>query len=419
MPPSASLRRVSRRGSNCRREHVRHVLEGDRHRDGQRGGWRAPRCVRIRRRGQQHARAHRGPGPTGNSDPAIVRSWPPCRSRSIASGCDRPAGAFGRLAEASAGKDSVTGHWEMMGVVLEKPFPVFPNGFPCEVIELFEETGRATLWEQDGVRHGRSSRSSGPSTCGRGAHRLHVGRQCVPDRGARGHRPRRRAVSRVRARVPAGRRGMGVGRVIARPFVGRPGSFKRTANRRDYALPPVGETLLDLVKAAGWPVAAVGKIEDLFAGRGFTVHAPHGQRPGGHGSRRAVDGASRSRADIREPGGFRHGVRPPKRRGGIMPQISNGLIAVWRRSCQGFATRISWSSQPTTATIRRRRRPITRASTCRSSSWGLACGLGSISGRGEHLPTLDRRWRNCSGFGRSRAARAFRGDHRLIPLNRA
>ena len=65
--------------------------------------------------------------------------------------------------------------------------------------------------------------------------------------------------------------GLGVGRVIARPFVGRPGSFKRTANRRDYALPPPGETLLDRAKASGWPVVAIGKIEDLFAGRGMTT----------------------------------------------------------------------------------------------------------------------------------------------------
>ena len=97
-------------------------------------------------------------------------------------------------------------------------------------------------------------------------------------------------IARARSRIELVGEGLGVGRVIARPFVGAPGRFKRTANRRDYALPPSGETLLDRVKAAALPVVAIGKIEDLFAGRGITARVSHGERRRGHGSGRAADG---------------------------------------------------------------------------------------------------------------------------------
>jgi len=182
-----------------------------------------------------------------------------------------PLGSFGRMAEASAGKDSVTGHWEMMGVVLERPFPLFPAGFPPEVIARFSrETGRGVLGnkassgtaiiDELGPEHRRTGAlivyTSADSVFQIAAHE-----EVVPlDELYR--------ACEIAYQIVAV--GMGVGRVIARPFVGQPGHFTRTTNRRDYALPPRGETLLDRLQTAAWPVAAIGKIHDLFAGRGIT-----------------------------------------------------------------------------------------------------------------------------------------------------
>ena len=179
--------------------------------------------------------------------------------------------AVGRMAEASAGKDSVTGHWEMMGVVLDRPFPVFPGGFPSEIIAQFSRLiGRAVLGNKPasgteildelGPEHIRTGAlivyTSADSVFQIAAHE-----QIVPIEELY------RACGIAYKLVAEG---LGVGRVIARPFVGAPGRFKRTANRRDYALPPFGETLLDRLKASSRPVVAIGKIEDLFAGRGIT-----------------------------------------------------------------------------------------------------------------------------------------------------
>ena len=182
-----------------------------------------------------------------------------------------PAAATGRMAEASPGKDSVTGHWELMGIVLDRPFPVFPNGFAPEIVgEFSRQTRRAVL--------GNKAASGTEILDELGAEHMRTGSLIVYTSAD--------SVFQVAAHedvVPLSElyracdiaytlvgEGLGVGRVIARPFVGAPGRFKRTANRRDYALPPAGETLLDRVKGAGLPVVAVGKIEDLFAGRGMT-----------------------------------------------------------------------------------------------------------------------------------------------------
>ena len=183
-----------------------------------------------------------------------------------------PEGAFGRLAESSPGKDSVTGHWELMGLVLDRAFPVFPNGFPRELIEEFERRiGRGTL---------ANKTASGTAILDElGAEHLRTGEPIVYTSAD--------SVFQIAAHedvvpVPELYRwceiayelagvGMGVGRVIARPFIGAPGAFRRTANRRDFALVPFAPTLLDYVKDAGLPVVAIGKIEDLFAGRGITT----------------------------------------------------------------------------------------------------------------------------------------------------
>jgi phosphopentomutase len=183
-----------------------------------------------------------------------------------------PAGAFGRMAESSPGKDSVTGHWELMGLVLERPFPVFPNGFPRELIGEFERRiGRGSLAnkaasgtaiiEELGAEHVRTGKpivyTSADSVFQIAAHEDVVP---VPELY------RWCEIAFELAGV-----GMGVGRVIARPFIGVEGAFRRTSNRRDFALTPFAPTLLDRLKDAGLPVNAIGKIEDLFAGRGITT----------------------------------------------------------------------------------------------------------------------------------------------------
>jgi len=188
-----------------------------------------------------------------------------------AEGRSAKAGGFGRMAEASAGKDSVTGHWEMMGIVLDKAFPTFPNGFSRDVLDAFSrETGRGVLGNK--AASGTAIIDElGPEQMRTGALIVYTSADSVFQIAA--HEdvvpvPELYRACQIAYRLVG--EGLGVGRVIARPFVGAPGTFKRTANRRDYALPPSGETLLDRVKSAGFPVIAIGKIEDLFAGRGIT-----------------------------------------------------------------------------------------------------------------------------------------------------
>ena len=184
---------------------------------------------------------------------------------------DSAVGAVGRMAEASAGKDSVTGHWEMMGIVLDRPFPVFPHGFDPKIIEEFSRlTGRAVLGNK-AASGTQIIDELGPEHLRTGSLIVYTSADSVFQIAA--HEDIVPIQELYRACEIAYRlvgEGLGVGRVIARPFVGRPGRFKRTANRHDYALPPSGETLLDRAKAAGVPVVAIGKIEDLFAGRGIT-----------------------------------------------------------------------------------------------------------------------------------------------------
>jgi len=184
----------------------------------------------------------------------------------------RPRGAVGRMAEASAGKDSVTGHWEMMGIVLDRPFPVFPHGFSDDVIQEFSRrTGRGVLGNK--AASGTTIIDElGPEHMRTGSLIVYTSADSVFQIAAHEHVvPVPELYRACEAAYALVGEGLGVGRVIARPFVGAPGSFKRTANRKDYALPPAGETLLDRVTAASLPVVAIGKIEDLFAGRGITT----------------------------------------------------------------------------------------------------------------------------------------------------
>jgi phosphopentomutase len=198
----------------------------------------------------------------------LDRLVPELASRSASS---TPIGAFGRMMEASAGKDSVTGHWEMTGLVLERPFPTFPAGFPASIIAEFERRiGRPTLGNI--VASGTVIIDQlGPAHLRTGAPIVYTSADSVFQIAA--HEdvvPVAQLYDMCHAAFDIVATGLGVARVIARPFVGVPGHFTRTANRRDFALEPSGPTLLDHLAAAGLPVVGVGKIEDLFAGRGLT-----------------------------------------------------------------------------------------------------------------------------------------------------
>jgi len=184
-----------------------------------------------------------------------------------------PRGAFGRMAERSPGKDSVTGHWELMGLVVDRPFPTFPEGFPDDGIREFERRiGRPVLGnvvasgtqilDDLGDEHLRTGRpivyTSADSVFQIAAHEdviplWELYKICE--------------TARDLLRGPNE-----VGRVIARPFTGESGEFKRTSNRKDYAVPPPRGMLLDQLHAAKVPVHSVGKIFDVFLGRGISVY---------------------------------------------------------------------------------------------------------------------------------------------------
>jgi len=189
-----------------------------------------------------------------------------------------PKAAWGKMAEKAPGKDTTTGHWELCGLVLKEPFPVYPDGFPAEVITAFEAAvGRRVLGnkaasgtaiiEELGAEHLKTGRpivyTSADSVFQIAAHEEVISVEELY------------RLCRIAREILQGRHG--VGRVIARPFTGKPGAFVRTAARRDFSLPPTGETILDVLTGAGYAVWAVGKIWDIFAGRGVTRSFPaHG-----------------------------------------------------------------------------------------------------------------------------------------------
>jgi phosphopentomutase len=186
-------------------------------------------------------------------------------------------GAYGRLAEKSAGKDSVTGHWELMGVVLDRAFPTFPDGFTKDQIAAFEaRIGRKSLGNV--VASGTAIIDElGALHMETGCPIVYTSADSVFQIAAHeGVVPIDELYRWCKIAYELMVDGAGLGRVIARPFVGTRGAFTRTANRHDYAMPPVSETLLDRLKADGHTVAAVGKISDLFAGRGITESHPTG-----------------------------------------------------------------------------------------------------------------------------------------------
>ncbi|MCD7860169.1 MAG: phosphopentomutase [Firmicutes bacterium] len=184
-----------------------------------------------------------------------------------------PCGAVCRLAEASMGKDTTIGHWEIAGIVSPDPLPTYPNGFPEEVLAPFRAaTGRGVLanapWSGTEViaAYGEEHIRTGDLivyTSADSVFQIAAHEEVVPLEQLYEY-------CRIARAQLVGRHG--VGRVIARPFIGTPGHFTRTANRHDFSLEPPKQTLLDAVKAAGQEVLAVGKIFDIFAGRGTTEH---------------------------------------------------------------------------------------------------------------------------------------------------
>ena len=181
-----------------------------------------------------------------------------------------PLGAFGTMAEVSAGKDSVTGHWELAGVTLDRPFPTFPHGFPPEVIDGFERRiGRASLGNvvASGTEIleslGEESRSSGKPivyTSADSVFQVAAHLDSVPVAQLHDW------CASARAMLTGD---LEVGRVIARPFAGSVGGFVRTRDRKDFVVLPPAPTVLDAALAAGVPTTAIGKVGDLFSGRGI------------------------------------------------------------------------------------------------------------------------------------------------------
>ena len=187
-------------------------------------------------------------------------------------GSRTPRGAWGRMRPASAGKDSTTGHWEICGVCLRRPFPTYPDGFPSEVIAAFERrVGRGVIGniaasgteviERFGAEHVRTGKlivyTSADSVFQVAAHEGVVGLDELYEACA---------AAREMLVTPHD-----VSRVIARPFVGEEGNFSRTANRRDFSIAPPSETLLDALATAGIARRGVGKVDDLFAGRAIAA----------------------------------------------------------------------------------------------------------------------------------------------------
>jgi len=198
----------------------------------------------------------------GLGDIVPIRGVPP------ASG---PRASFGKMATLSLGKDSTVGHWEIMGLVTTRPFPTYPNGFPEEILEKFKRlTGLEVLGNKPasgteiikelGEKHCRTGNpilyTSADSVFQLAAHE-----EVIPIE--RLHQICQKAREILTAEH-------GVARVIARPFIGKPGNFTRTERRKDFSLPPPADTLLDYLKGEGVEVTSIGKVDDLFGHRGFT-----------------------------------------------------------------------------------------------------------------------------------------------------
>lgn len=193
-----------------------------------------------------------------------------------------PTTAYGKMKEASASKDTMAGHWEMMGLVVDKPFPTYPDGFPEAFMQKF--------YKAAGVSHALGNKAASGTEIIKELGEEHIRTgfpivytsadsvfQIAAHEGVISVPELYRMCEHARSVCDEYQ----LGRVIARPFVGENGNFTRTSNRKDYPMDPPGETVLDVLKRNGFPVMGIGKIEDIFAGKGITraVHT----KSNGHG----------------------------------------------------------------------------------------------------------------------------------------
>ena len=184
---------------------------------------------------------------------------------------DAPTGAVARLTEASMGKDTTIGHWEIAGIVSENPLPTYPDGFPEDILTPFRQaTGRGVLanapWSGTAVieQYGEEHMKTGDLivyTSADSVFQIAAHEEIVPPEQLYEY-------CQIARKLLVGKHG--VGRVIARPFIGTPGNFTRTANRHDFSLEPPSETMLDALQKAGFATIGVGKIHDIFAGKGLS-----------------------------------------------------------------------------------------------------------------------------------------------------
>lgn len=191
-----------------------------------------------------------------------------------------PLAAYGKMTEASGAKDTITGHWEIAGLVCAEGFPTYPRGFPEDLVASFvAEAGLPGVLGNEAASGTEIIERLGPEHLATGKPILYTSADSVFQVAAHEDvlpRARLYEICEVARRLT---RPLRIGRVIARPFEGEPGRFTRTADRHDYALDPPAETLLDRLVAAGVPVIGVGKIRDIFNGRGVTEHHPAPHNP--------------------------------------------------------------------------------------------------------------------------------------------
>ncbi|MFZ5649804.1 MAG: phosphopentomutase, partial [Bacillota bacterium] len=184
---------------------------------------------------------------------------------------DQPSGAFGKMACKSPGKDTTTGHWEIAGIIMEKPFPVYPEGFPPEITGEFELRTGVTILGNKAASGTEIIKELGEEHIKTGRPIVYTSADSVFQIAAHEEViPVERLYEMCKTAREILKGDHAVGRVIARPFDGKPGSFKRTERRHDFSLSPPRPGILSVLSGAGIPVTAVGKISDIFAGVGVT-----------------------------------------------------------------------------------------------------------------------------------------------------
>lgn len=183
----------------------------------------------------------------------------------------KPYASYGIMSERSKGKDTTTGHWEMMGIILEEPFPTYPKGFPGDIIDSFRKAIGADILGNIPASGTEIIKILGEEHLKTGKPIIYTSADSVFQIAAHEEiipLERLYEICKIARRILVSPHA--VSRVIARPFVGKPGSFMRTVNRRDFSVDPPKSALLDKMKEAGLEVVGIGKIEDLFAGHGIT-----------------------------------------------------------------------------------------------------------------------------------------------------